>query len=189
MAAGAVVAHTLGYRIATPHPEHREELLAETGHGWFDASLLLALALTLVVIGLGARLLATGRAPARRAAPARLFAVLPPAAFALQEHLERLLHEGAPAPAFLEPAFALGLLLQFPFALAAFVAARALLAGADALVRRLQSEPHRHLRPAEPGSFPPARTAVARVSALALGHGQRAPPAWPEMSTGRGYAA
>lgn len=177
MAAGAVVAHTLGYRLAAPHSEHREDLLAETGHAWFATPLLLALALTLAVLGFAARLLTVGRAPARRAAPTWLFAFLPPAAFTLQEHLERLFHEGAPASAFLEPAFAAGLLLQLPFALAALVAARVLLRWADALACLLGCAPRIPavaplLRPALPAAAPALRP-------LPSGHGQRAPPLLP----------
>ncbi|MGH3034151.1 MAG: hypothetical protein ACRDON_06285 [Gaiellaceae bacterium] len=175
MASGAVVAHVLAYRIAAPHT--REELLAETGHAWFNASLLLALALTLVVLGFAARLLALRSALAGRTGPAWLFALLPPAAFTLQEHLERLFHEGAPTPAFLEPTFAVGLLLQLPFALAALVAARALLRCADALRRLLGCAPRPAvvaplLRASLPAAAPAQRP-------LPPGGGQRAPPLLP----------
>jgi hypothetical protein len=177
VAAGGVVAHVLAYRIAAPHPEHREELLAETGHVWFNPSLLLALALTLVVLGFAGRLLALYRAPAARAAPAWFFAVLPPAAFTLQEHLERLFHEGAPAPAFLEPAFGVGLLLQLPFALAALVAARALLACADGLRRLLDCQPR--IAVVAPLLRIPVPATSPELKPLRRGSSQRAPPLLP----------
>ena len=93
--------------------------------------------------------------------PAWPFAVLPPLAFALQEHLERLLHAGAvPWTAVLEPTFLPGFLLQLPFALLAFAVARALLGAAVLLARllRARSAPACRLAPG------PTRRAGNRLS-------------------------
>jgi hypothetical protein len=139
MAAGAVGAHVLAYLVVSPQQEHREELLAETGHAWFEPKLLVALGLAFALVGFGARVVAGRRPPGQGAAPAWLFAALPPAAFLLQEQLERLLVGGAPA--FLEPALWVGLLLQLPFALAALVTARVLIACADAVAGLLGGSP------------------------------------------------
>ena len=107
-----------------------------------------------------------------------LFALLPPFAFVVQEHLERLLHTGElPLGAALEPTFALGILLQVPFAVLAWILARALL-----VVARTVGD---ILRPARARILPvldsPAHAADfagPRPGLLALGHGQRAPPAF-----------
>jgi hypothetical protein len=174
MAAGAVGAHVLAYLIVSPNEEHREQLLAETGHAWFEPTLLIALALALVLVGFVARVVAVRRPRGRGAAPAGLCAALPPATFVVQEHLERVLLDGAPAAAFVEPAFVVGLLLQLPFALAALVAARVLIACADVVADLLggpapllAAAPHLPL-------LVPAATRVGRTSAS--GRRTRAPP-------------
>lgn len=73
-----------------------------------------------------------------RALPAWAFALLPPLAFVLQEILERSLHLGTFAwQAALAPTFVPGLVLQLPFAAAAYVAARLLLRAAERAGRAL----------------------------------------------------
>jgi hypothetical protein len=174
---GWVAAHGLAYRIAVPDGAERRHLLEATGHSYLDPAPLLSLCMTLVALGLIGSLL-SGRASAlRRHPPAWLVAALPVIGFGLQEHLERFLHDGhAPYAAALEPTFAVGLLLQLPFALAALLLARALLILTGAFVRRLRRESlARMIR--LPGVRGPVPTAVLpRVGLLALGHGQRAPP-------------
>jgi len=106
------------------------------------------------------------------------FALLPPLVFAAQELLERLLHGGEPAlAAVLQPAFALGLGLQVPFGLVAYLVARRLLRFVEALAHPLGS-------PRPPWAAPrplhaPVPCAVAlppRRSGLAGAHAGRAPP-------------
>jgi hypothetical protein len=170
---GWAAAHGLAYRIAVPDADERRHLLEATGHGYLNPALLVSVSVPLVVLGLGGCVLR-----GRVAAPApSLFALLPPFAFVVQEHLERLLHTGAfPVDAALEPTFAIGLLLQVPFALAAALVARALLVLTDALVGRLRRSPVGHPRPASGGRGPVHAVTLPRVGILALGHGQRAPP-------------
>jgi hypothetical protein len=169
---GWASAHGLAYRIGVPEWDERRHLLEATGHGYLDPAVLVSVSVTLVVLGLGGCVL-----HGRVAAPApSLFAFLPPFAFVVQEHLERLLHTGEfPIDAALEPTFALGILLQVPFAVLAWILARALLA-----VARTFGD---ILRPARPrilcvvGSSPYALDIrEPRLGLLALGHGQRAPP-------------
>jgi hypothetical protein len=169
---GWAAAHGLAYRIGVPESDERQHLLEATGHGYLDPALLVSVSVTLVVLGLGGCVLR-----GRVAAPApSLFALLPPFAFVVQEHLERLLHTGEfPIDAALEPTFALGILLQVPFAVLAWILARALLA-----VARTVGD---ILRPARPrilcvvGSSAHALDIrEPRLGLLALGHGQRAPP-------------
>jgi hypothetical protein len=104
------------------------------------------------------------------------FALLAPAAFVVQEHLETLLHTGAaPFGTVLQPTFLPGLLLQIPFALAGYAIARALVRLADgvrALIGR-QRTAHGGTRPAQarPGYRTQPRTAAHRWA-----HSGRAPP-------------
>jgi hypothetical protein len=127
--AGSQVGHAAVYRIVAPDAREREELLTASGHGYLEhlplvvALVSVLLAVTLVSEHLGAR---AGAAPLRPRA--WLFAAVTPAVFVCQEHVERLLHHGSfPWGAGLERTFLLGLVLQAPFALAAYLVARLLL--------------------------------------------------------------
>jgi hypothetical protein len=138
---GAQLAHTLAYRLAEPNAHERAHLLSESGHAYLRfASAGLGLLAAIVVLSLVLEVRAIG-VGARRTHP-RLwgFAAIAPATFVFQEHFERLLHDGAsPWGAALEQTFLLGLVLQLPFALLAYAAARLLLGaarGIAALLRR-----------------------------------------------------
>jgi hypothetical protein len=172
---GWAAAHGLAYRVVVPDSTERSHLLEETGHGYLDAAPLLSLVLTLIALGFVGSLV---RGRARFCTPWP-FALLPPGAFIVQEHVERLLHEGQlPVTAALGPTFMVGLLLQLPFALAALLLARGMVALAEALVHRRGSE-HRGVVEPPPGLCRPASFApFPRTGLLALGHGQRAPPAF-----------
>jgi hypothetical protein len=105
------------------------------------------------------------------------FAVLAPAIFVFQEHFERLLHDGTfPWAAALDRTFIAGLLLQLPFAAAAYFLARLLLGVVRSLGRLLGRPP----RGARLSLFevprPVARLVWPRVPVLALGYGSRGPP-------------
>jgi hypothetical protein len=91
----------------------------------------------------------------------------------LQEQMFAL-SEGAAAP----PAglgLALGLALQVPFALAAFLVARALLTFAATLVRSFRARPAVLVR-APAFLLEPLAASWPQPRAFVLGHGQRAPP-------------
>jgi hypothetical protein len=76
-------------------------------------------------------------APARRRHPGWAFAFLPPLVFAVQEHAEYIAGHGhVPWLLVVNPVFLAGLLLQAPFAIAAYAAARALVDVAVAIVER-----------------------------------------------------
>jgi len=173
-AAGGLAAHGLAYRIAEPDAGHRSRLLEQTGHGYLDPTLLGSLCLALVLVGFAGRVLAGSRYLS--APPLWLFALAPPVGFVLQEHAERMLHDGAfsLSTAF-EPMFLVGLLLQLPFALVALLAARALLAAARALARQLGQPPRFRLAPAACLSVP-ATDLIPAAPALVGARGQRAPP-------------
>ena len=114
MVAGCLAAHSLAYHLVAAREER---------HGYLAfAPLFLGLLGALALVGLFRR----GRAVSPLAC-----ALLPPLAFVVQEHVERL------ELVVTEPAFAVGLVLQLPFALAALVAARAFVGVADLVLQAL----------------------------------------------------
>lgn len=152
MAAGCLAAHSLAYHLVSV-PEERHGYLA-------FAPLFLGLLGAVAVVGAVRR----GRVRSPLA-----FAALPPLAFVVQEHAERLELVVA------EPAFLLGLALQLPFALAALVAARAFLGVAERVIGALAA------RSRTPRATDTAAVAaVVDVPCLTLSIGScssRAPPA------------
>jgi hypothetical protein len=175
-------AHCLAYWLASPGAEQHMGVHAEHGHAWLGYTPALALwGLTVVVAGLvlcvgqGLR----GHRPSRP--PARLFALVPPLGFVVQEHVERLIASGAiPYDLVVEPTFLLGLALQAPFAVAALLLTRALYALGFGLGRALAGNLAigRPLRYGPPSlEHLPASATLVSPCLLALGHGQRAPPA------------
>jgi hypothetical protein len=177
MAAGTIAAHGLAYRLVVPDPQLRADVLDRTGHGY--------LAFVPVVLGTCAALLAAGLAGALRRGgggsndvPAGWqLALLPPVAFTLQEHLERLLATGRfPLHAVADRSFLTGLALQVPFALLALLIARLLGRAALALGRALLARRSAgRVRPAR-GSRPRYGALLPRLPLLALGSAQRGPP-------------
>ena len=111
-AAGVLVGHDLAYRLAGVGSDGLHGYLAHA------PQLLVALSLPALLVAL-----AGGRT---QAPPAWAFGLLGAGGFAAMEHLERLGH-GAPW-LLTSPLFLLGLVLQLPFALAAWWIARKLLA-------------------------------------------------------------
>jgi hypothetical protein len=153
-----------------------------SGHGYLGYAPALALwgsallvAGLLLCVGEGLR----GRRPSPP--PVRLFVLLPPVGFALQEHLERLLGTGGiPHDLVLEPTFLVGLALQLPFAIAALLLAHALNALGFGIGRALARTLafRRPVSGAPPSVLRlPASATLVTHSVLALGHGPRAPPA------------
>jgi hypothetical protein len=152
MAAGCLAAHSLAYHLVSAREER---------HGYLAfAPLLLGLLGALAIVGV----LLRGRSLSPFAC-----AALPPLAFVVQEHVERL------ELVLTEPAFLVGLALQLPFALAALVAARAFLSAADRVLRALGGRrPPVRLRIAPP---PPVLVALLRSTLLPGVRSSRAPPA------------
>lgn len=152
MAAGCLAAHSLAYHLVSV-PEERHGYLA-------FAPLFLGVLGAVAVVGAVRR----GRVRSPLA-----FAALPPLAFVVQEHAERLELVVA------EPAFLIGLVLQLPFALAALVAARAFLGVADRVIDALVVRPQ--TRRATATAAPATVVDVLRVTLLAGSRSSRAPPA------------
>jgi len=174
-------AHCLAYWLVSPTGGQHMGLHAEGGHAYLGYTPALAVwALALVVAGL---LLCVGdglkgRRPSRP--PVRLFVLLPPLGFAVQEHLERLVATGGiPLDLVLEPTFIAGIALQLPFALAALLVAHALntigfgiglvLASKLTVARSVQGAARSLVRL-------PERPILLSPAGLAPGRGPRAPP-------------
>ena len=172
--AGSQAAHVLAYLAVAPEPDARRALLAATGHGYLHlAPLLLALGTVTALLGLAGSARIPDPVSGQRLGP---FLVFAPAVFALQEHLERALHDGAfPIAAATEPTFLLGLALQIPFALLAYGVARLLLRVARVLAHRAARPGHRSRWP-ELVAAPSVVLNRPREVLLAAGNGSRGPP-------------
>jgi hypothetical protein len=175
-------AHCLAYWLVPPGSEQDMGMHAEHGHAWLGYTPAVAIwGLAFVIAGLVLCVSAGLRGGRSTRPPLRLFALLPPAGFAVQEHAERLIASGSiPHDLIVEPTFVLGLALQLPFALVALLVTRALYAVGFGLGRVLTGELllARRLRLRLPTLVcRPASVTLVGPSVIALGHGQRAPPA------------
>ena len=172
VAAGALSAHVLAYALVSSHHHSGSQAHAALMHWRVCVALSFALAVA-GALGYAADGV-SGRAS--RGAPLWAFALLPPAGFVMQEHFEHLLQHGdlAYTLAF-EPVFLLGLLLQVPFAAAAYLVARALVTVAVTLIRALGRAQSRRV-PTAPSFRVTPEPALALANPVALGYGQRAPP-------------
>jgi len=179
MLAGTETAHALAYRIVYPVASVRWTVLAETGHGYLGYTpIVLGIAGAAAAVGFASTVLDMARGRPGRALPAWTFGALPIVGFALQEFMERwLMTQTMPWWMVEQPTFRIGLLLQLPFALAAYAAARLLQRAAAAVARRLLPE------------VPEAPRAAAvrrrlehvlrpRLAPLAAGSSGRGPPAF-----------
>jgi hypothetical protein len=126
---GTLAGHSVGYWAAVPDAHERAHVLAASGHSYLAyAPLAMGLCVALAALGLVAHALAVFRGhDASGGTRIKLVAALAPAAFALQELVERFLHDGHLQGHFvLSAPFLLGLATQVPFALLAAAIAFAL---------------------------------------------------------------
>ena len=139
---GTLAGHSVGYRAAVPDAHERANVLASSGHGYLAyAPLVIALCVALAALGLVAHALAAFRGrDTTGGTQIKLVATLAPAAFVLQELIERYLHDGhlhwelvVSAP------FLLGLATQVPFALLAAAIAFALATAAQHVARAISA--------------------------------------------------
>ena len=177
MVGGLLAGHALAYRFAFPDTHARADALSTSGHSYLGhAPLMLAACLGALLAALLVRAIAGFRGETSRPYVSRALILLPPAAFVVQEHLERFLHTGQiPWAASLQPSFLLGLALQLPFALAALLIGWGLQSLAQAVGHALGAlEP----QPSFPAYVPRPAYAVSppRPAGLARGYGERAPP-------------
>ena len=131
-AAGCLAAHWGGYAAAHPNASERAQAMAAGGHGYLaDLPLVLAGAVAALLLALVREAVRAARGRPGAAPPAYVFALVPPAAFVVQEHTERLLVGASWTDVVLQPSFLVGLALQIPFGLLALVVARGLLRAAQ----------------------------------------------------------
>jgi hypothetical protein len=176
MFAGLIAGHLLAYRLVYSDAHARADALARSGHAYFGyVPLALSVSLGVLLAGLALQAISGFRGEQRRAATSPLIVLLPPAAFVVQEFIERLAHNGhMPWTVVVQPAFLLGLAFQLPFALAALIVAWLLDSAARAVGHALADRP----TPAFQMFVPePVRVVAAPGPAgLARGYGERAPP-------------
>lgn len=177
MLAGTEVAHALAYRIVYPVAAVRWQVLAETGHGYLGlAPIAFGVGGAVVLAGVVSTAVDTVRRRELRPLPAWAFGLLPILGFTVQELVERLLTANAlPWWMFEQPTFRVGLALQLPFALLAYVAARFLLRVGRAIGRIVGGND------ARPLAFPAERLLrtiddVVRPRSFAGGWSVRGPP-------------
>jgi hypothetical protein len=181
MLAGTEVAHFVAFRVVYPNAWERSQALQQSGHGYFSWLPLLggiALAVLVSSVFLHGRDARNGlNRPISHAALLR-FAALPPLAFALQEHLEALIHTGSISGVVIAPTFMIGLLLQLPFALLAYLVARLLLGAAERVGRAFSDRPAPYPTPSLSESLSWFTLTVwpPRGPVLADGHAGRGPP-------------
>jgi hypothetical protein len=128
VATGVLVAHALAYRLTgTPNGSVHEYL----DHA--PQVLLVLAAVGLMAAGLATRLRPLSTWP---------FPAVALATYVVQEHLERIAHDGQLSLLVTSPAFLIGILLQLPFALVVWALARVLLAALAELEVRLPRVGH-----------------------------------------------
>jgi hypothetical protein len=140
LVAGSLLGHQLAYLVVAGH--HAEALLADSGHGYLQ-QLPTGAVLGGVCLALGVFFATVDRFRGRRGkdVPAWAVGAIPLLGFAGQEHIERLIHDGSwPLQAALEPTFAIGLALQVPFALCAYLVARLLVRAIVELVELVRAQ-------------------------------------------------
>ena len=172
---GGESAHALANIVFGAPGGGRAELF-QGGPGAGALPLLASLVVAAILAGLAGR--ATGAWSTSHPAAARLpFALLAPALYVVQEHAETVLRTGAaPLGTLLEPTFLPGLLLQIPFALAAYAIARALVRLADGVRALVASRRRKPRRPGASVSRRPTLAAPPRSEAHRWAHSGRAPP-------------
>jgi hypothetical protein len=191
MLAGTEVAHFASFRIVYPNALERSQALQQSGHSyssWLPLLGGIALAVLICSVVLHARDARNGLG--ELVAPTSLgrFAALPPLAFALQEHLEALIHTGSIAGVTIEPTFLIGLLLQLPFALVAYLLARLLSRAAERVGRALSARAPYPAPPSESLSWFAVTVWPLRAAVLADGHAGRGPPvARLRLATSRSF--
>jgi hypothetical protein len=173
---GSIAGHELGYWVAVPSADDRTRQLSASGHGWLDHLPLAAGVGGALLLAALALVFLSGLRGRRVSPPPLFFALLPLAAFAVQEHVERVLaHCRLDLGVALSPAFLAGLLLQLPFGAAALLLAEALTELAHGLGRTAAALPPPRVV-AVLAVLVPAAPSPTPQPALARGFSERGPP-------------
>jgi hypothetical protein len=174
-AAGCLAAHWGGYAAAHPDASERAQALAAGGHGYLaELPLVVAGAVAALLFALVREGVRTARGRPAAPPPLAVIALVPPAAFVVQEHAERLLVGASWTDVALQRPFLIGLVLQVPFGLFALVIARALLRAAQlagVALAAFTSGPD-----TTPSSVAAALVSLVPRPAPALAHAGRGPP-------------
>ena len=181
MVVGSQVAHTLAFSLVYPNAQVRLSELLSTGHGYMNYPAYLPMLMGLVgaaeFVGVGWVVAGSVRRSLQRPVPAWAFALLPMLGFTLREFVERWLSGSSfPWSMVLQPTFRVGLLLQLPFALAAYLLARLLLRAADRVGRVLRGAVARPRVSGVSLSWVVLEVCSPRRGVLAGGHSGRGPP-------------
>jgi hypothetical protein len=174
MIAGSLTAHVLGRLISSAHTLEQAEVPESTPLRLLP---ILAAFMSFALVVGGAWLWSRAVQRPWRGVSATWFLIAPPVAYAAGEWAERLLHGTGPAIHEAHDAnIALGLLLQVPFALLAYVAARSLLAVGRRVISALRrwSPPPRLRDACRP--MLSRRGAPLRRSVHAVARSVRGPP-------------
>jgi hypothetical protein len=176
---GSEAAHSLDFWLVSHDDGERAELLAETGHGYLElVPVAIAICGAVVVLALLGWALESRRGRRAPRLPFAPFALLPPIAFAVRELVERAAyHDDLHLEVFAEPVLLVGLAVQLPFSLLAFLVGRSLLRAAETLGVSLSGEAERSLLSPLPLPAPHFELSLPRLSPLALSHAVRGPPA------------
>jgi hypothetical protein len=130
---GVLAAHAVANAVFGS-PDGRYELFASAASGAQLVPLVAAVSTAALLVGLALRVGGWWSLPTDTRTLAAPFACLPPLAFVLIEAFEGLLDRGViPFGEALQPTFLMGLALQLPFALAAYLLAKLLLRASDGL--------------------------------------------------------
>ena len=177
---GVLLAHQASYGLLASDAHARQHLLEHTGHGYLQhLPLVVATLLGLVLVGLGLDALYVWRRGDPTMPRAWQFAAIAPIGFVVQEHVERMVHDGGfPLHAWHEPTLWVGVLLQLPVSVFAWLVALALFRTSPRILAGMHARPRpprdRARRPAAAWSNPStARSRVVRLATCAAG---RAPP-------------
>ena len=137
--AGWLIAHALAYLLVASAGEGSGAVVEETGHGDLAFSPYpIAASATVLLLALGATVVAGATRRTRPVVPLAPYVVLPLVDFVSHTVLESAQNGHVVSTgAALEPVFLVGLALQVPLALAALLLARAALAWAEGLGRGL----------------------------------------------------
>jgi hypothetical protein len=179
VALGLVAAHLVGSHLAVAHVREVVETAGEQSSTHAASATVVAAFLGVMVLA-GSAVLAgclRNRVGVGKPAP-MLFLILPVIAWPVQEFLERIAHPegGLGVHALLDPSLLRGILLQIPFAIAAYFLARFLLKVVSKIVAALATRRSRAHRESTAIRRPATSARPVRTRITALRHAQRAPP-------------
>lgn len=136
---GCLVAHQVGYMFEAPDGFARSLELRNDGHAYFrEFAFMVPAAMTILLAGFALAMHAATGAASQLNLPAKPFAAIPVLVFVIQESTERIA-VGNLLELVTEVSFVVGLALQVPFGLIAFLLARLILVVAHEVGRIIRT--------------------------------------------------